>query len=104
MAMEAIEKVTRTEEQTKQRREAALTESKQKILVAQRAAQRVLEDARTEAEGEVRQQMAQAEEQAAQEAKVVLAQAEENCRKMKQAARERLEQAAELIVEKVVNR
>ena len=47
--------------------------------------------------------MAQAEAQAAQRKQQVLDQAAQECQTMKQAAWSHLEQAAELIVEKVVN-
>jgi len=104
MAMEAIQKVTQIELETAQRREAAAAESKQKLLVAQRAAQRVLEDARVETDAEVRQMMAEAEAEAARMAQVVMEQARQESEEMKRAARQKLEQAAELIVEKVVRR
>ena len=48
--------------------------------------------------------MAQAEAEAAQSAQKVMEQARQACETMKQQARQRLDQAAELIVEKVVNR
>ena len=102
--MEAIQKVTQIEQETAQRREAAVAESKQKLVVAQRAAQRVLEDARVETDAEVRQMMAEAEAEAARVAQEVLEQARLESEVMKVAARQRLEQAAELIVEKVVRR
>ena len=62
-----------------------------------------LEEARTNAEAQARQMMAQAEAQAAQQTQQVLDQAAQECQTMKQAARSHLEQADELIVEKVVN-
>lgn len=102
--MEAIQKVTQIEQETAQRREAAVAESKQKLLVAQRSAQRVLEDARVETDAEVRQMMAEAETEAARMAQEVLEQARLESEVMKLAARQRLEQAAELIIEKVVRR
>ena len=49
MAVEAIQKVTQAEAESKQRRDTAAAESKQKVLVAQRAAQRLLEEARGQA-------------------------------------------------------
>ena len=42
MSVEAIEKVTQTEQEAKQRKDAAAAESKQKLQTAQRAAQRML--------------------------------------------------------------
>ena len=63
-----------------------------------------LEQARAQAQAQTRQMMAQAEDQAAEETRQALAQAELDCQAMKQQARGRLDQAAQLIVEKVVNR
>ena len=54
MAVEAIQKVTQVEAEADRRKEEAMAESKQKLLVAQRAAQRLLADSRTEAENEAR--------------------------------------------------
>jgi V/A-type H+-transporting ATPase subunit G/H len=48
--------------------------------------------------------MAEAEEKAAKLSRQVIEQAERDCEAMKQNARSRLDQAAQLIVEKVVNR
>lgn len=104
MGLEAIQKVTDTEREAKRRKEAVLAENKQKILVAQRAAQRLLEETRIQTEREARQMMVQAENEAAEGAKVVMEQARQESEAMKQAARQRLSEAAELIVEKVVNR
>ena len=104
MAVEAIQKVTQTEQDAKRRKEEATAESKQKVLVAQRAAQRLLEDAHSEAEAEARQMMARAEDEAVRLTQEALEQAARECEAMKQAARLRLDQAAQLIVEKVVNR
>lgn len=103
MALEAIQKVTQAEESSRQRLESISAENRQKILVAQRAAQRVLEEGRLEAEGEVRQMMAEVEREAARKNQELLDQAARENEMMKQAARQRLDQAAELIVEKVVN-
>jgi len=102
VAMEAIQKVTQVEQATSQRWEAILAENKQKIAVAQRSAQRVLEEGRLEAEAEARQLMVLAEREAAQSTKELLEQTERENEALKQAARAKLGQAAELIVEKVV--
>ena len=72
--------------------------------LAQREAQRLLEQARIQAESENRRMLAQAEAEAAQEAQKLMEQAEQKCEEIKQCARQRLDQAAQLIVEKVVNR
>ena len=104
MAEEAIKKVTELEQDAKRRKEAAVAEAKQQVLVAQRAGQRLLEDTHQAAETEVKQMMADAEEQAAQWTEQVLAAAGQECEQMKARARTRLDQAAARIVERVVNR
>ena len=75
MAVEAIQKVTQVEAEADRRKEEAMAESKQKLLVAQRAAQRLLADSRTEAENEARQMLVQTEEEAAKATQKVLEQA-----------------------------
>ena len=102
MAIEAIKKVTETEADSQKRREAALAEGKLQLAEAQRAARRLMEEARQEAEGQVKTMMQQAEEKAAQTAEGILAQARQNCEALKDDARKRLDEAAALIVEKVV--
>lgn len=104
MAVEAIQKVTEIEQEARQRQEAAAAEAKQRVMMAQRAGQRLLEDTHLTVEGEVKQMMADAEAQAASWTQQVLAQAREECEEMKAQARTRLDQAAARIVERVVNR
>ena len=101
---EAIQEVTQAESQAKARCEAAAIQSRQKLADAQKQARGILEQARQQAQAKTREMMAQAEQRAAEETRQVLAQAEQDCEAMKQQARGRLDQAAQLIVEKVVNR
>ena len=79
MAVEAIQKVTQVEAEADRRKEEAMAESKQKLLVAQRAAQRLLADSRSEAENEARQMLVQTEEEAAKATQKVLEQAKLDC-------------------------
>jgi V/A-type H+-transporting ATPase subunit G/H len=102
MAIEAIRKVTQTEQDSQKRRDAAAAEGKQQVAQAQKEAKRLLEDARQQAEAKAREQMQQAEEKAAELSKGILTGAEQDCQSLKENARKRLDQAAELIVEKVV--
>lgn len=103
MAVEEIKKVTETEQEIKKQLENAAADGKQKVLEAQRAARRQLEENRQEAEGQVRHMMTEAEEEAAKWTQEVLAKAEEECQALKAAAGSRLDRAAALIVEKVVS-
>ena len=104
MGINAIEKVTGSEAQAKVLRDQAAAESKQKLVAAQRAAQQQLEQARAEAEAKVKQMMQEAEARAAQTTARVLEQAGEECELLKQGARTHLDEAVQLIVERVVNR
>ena len=104
MGNNAIEKVTVSEAQAKALRDQAAAESKQKLVAAQRAAQQELEQARTEAEAKVKQMMQDAEARAAQTTARVLEHAGEECEQLKQRSRTHLDEAVQLIVERVVNR
>ena len=102
MAIEAIKKVTETEQDSQKRRDAAVAAGKQQVAEAQKAVRRMMEEQRQQAEAQVKQMMLDAEDQAAKAAEGILAAAGEECDALKAAARDRLEQAVELIVEKVV--
>ena len=104
MGINAIEKVTRSEAQAKVLRDQAAAQSKQMLVAAQRAAQQELEQARAGAEAKVKQMMQDAEVRAAQTTARVLEQAGEECELLKQNARTHLDEAVQLIVERVVNR
>ena len=103
MGIHAVEKVTESESQAKVLRDQAAAECKQKLIAAQRAAQQELEQARVEAEAKAKQMMQDAEVQAAQTTARVLEQAGEACELLKQNARTHLDEAVQLIVERVVN-
>ena len=102
MAMQAIQQVEELERESQRRWEAAVAQSKQQLAEAQKAARKLLDDSRAQAEAQVRQMMAQAEERAAKTAEGILVQARQDCEVLKGAAQSRLEGAAASIVEKVV--
>ena len=85
-------------------RDAAAAQSKQKLVAAQRAAAQQLEQSKQQAEAEVRQMMLDAEKRAAQTTAAVLEKAGQECEQMKEQARTHLDEAVQLIVERVVNR
>ena len=103
MAMEAIERITQLEQETARLKEKAAADNRQRVQAAQREARRTVEQARQQAEARAREMMAQAEKQAAEITGRRLEQAERDCAQMKQQAQTRLEQAAAMIVEKVVS-
>lgn len=104
MALEVIQTVTQAEAKAKADREAAAAQARQRLADAQRAAKQTVEQTRQQAREEARQMMAQAEEKAAEATREALEQAEKDCEALKQNARERLEEAAQLIVGRVVER
>ena len=93
MAMEELQQVQELEKQLAEQYAAA----------QQRAAARTIEDSRRNADVEARQMMAAAEQRAGEETKKILACSREECDKMLQAARGRLERTAQWIAEEVVN-
>ena len=103
-ALEAIQTVTQAEAKAKAGREAAAAQAKQKLADAQREAKQTVERARQQAREEVRQMMAEAEAKAAQLTQEELARAAADCETLKRNARERLEEAAQFIVVRVVER
>ena len=103
MAMEELQQVQELEKQLAEQYAAAQADAKRRIAVEQRAAARTLEDSRRNADGEMRQLMAEAEQRAGEETKKTLAQAQAECERMQQSARARLERAAQWIAEEVVN-
>ena len=101
MAFEAIQKVTQTEEEQRRQKVEAAAEAKKIVAQAQRAGKELVAKARAEAEEKVKAMMAQAEELAAQQTRQVLEGNAVACEALKQEARGRLEQAADLIVGRV---
>ena len=104
MPMEPIMEVLKTEEEMNSKRESAVTECRQKLLFAQRSAERLREQARADAEAEVREMMSEAERQGAQATYHALEEASVQWEHKKEEARQRIPQAARWIVEKVVER
>ena len=93
MPQDTIIEVLRTEEKMNQIREQTAADCRQKLLMAQRSADRLREQARADAE----RQAAQATYHALEEASV-------QWEHKKEEARQRIPQAARWIVEKVVER
>lgn len=102
MAMETIRTVTKTEDEVRQRRDAALSQAKQQVAQAQKQVQALLEERRRDAEAQAAELMRQAEDAAAKTAEEILATARKECEALKEEAGKRLPQAAQRIVEKVV--
>lgn len=101
MAFEAIQKVTRTEEASRNQKAEAAAQAKRIVSDAQRAGKALVAEARGQAQEKVKAMMAQAEELAAQQTREVLEGNAVACEAMKKQARAHLDQAADLIVGRV---
>lgn len=102
MSLDAIQKVTEAEQAALSRKAEAEAEARRMAAEAQRAGRERLEARRTEAEAQVKELMAQAEVQAARRERELLEENERACAALRDQARQRLDQAAELIVGRVV--
>ena len=103
MAMEELLAVQELEKRLAERYAEAQAEAKKRIAVEQRACARLLEDNRRNCDVDARQKMADAEQRAQRQTDEILAKARGECEKMQQAARAKLERAAQWIAEEVVN-
>lgn len=103
MSLEAVKQVTQAEEQAKLRRQTAQQEAKKRVADAEKAGQALVEEARKAAAERNAALLAQAEANAGTRASETIREAEGTCDRLRADAQRRLEQAASLIVEKVVN-
>ncbi|MEG1858473.1 MAG: hypothetical protein RR216_06995 [Pseudoflavonifractor sp.] len=103
MSLEAIRKVAETEQNTQLRKAEAVTGAKRLIAEAECRANEAANELRTEAEATAGQRMQEAERRAADHAAAVMQETQQSCHALRQAAAARLDSAAQLIVERVVN-
>lgn len=101
MSLEAIQKVTETELNSRTRKADAAAEAKRIVAEAERMGRQTVTQARAAAEDEVKAMMAAAEARAGERAKAAQAENERACEQLKEEARPKLDRAADLIVEKV---
>ncbi len=104
MAMEAIQKVTRSEQAAQEEKARAQAEAKGILAQAHREGQQLVEQARAQAEEQVRALLEQAREDADRRTGEAGAESRAQCQRLKQEAEARLDQAAALIVERIGNR
>ncbi len=103
MSLEAIQQVTEVEQNLRQRKADAAQEAKRAAAAAEKSGREKLEAARQVADAEARAMMKEAEAEAARRAETVRQQTRVDCDRLTELARTRLEEAAELIVRKVVD-
>jgi V/A-type H+/Na+-transporting ATPase subunit G/H len=102
MSLDAIAKVTETEERSKERRTAAEAEAKQILAEAEKQGLALLQRVHSEAEEEQKMLLQKAEEHAASRSDEILRKAGENAGTLRAAAEAHLGSAAEFIVGRVV--
>ena len=103
MAYEAIRQVIGAEQSGRDRRTEAAAEAKRILTEAKKTGQQAEVQARAAAEEQVKELLAQAEARAAERSDALRQESGAACTALKDAARQRLEQAAAMIVEKVGN-
>ena len=102
MSIESIQKVNQTEALAREKKQAAAAQAKLIIRDAQQSGQRLLEQARKEAEAQVREALAQAEQRAKDHTAQVLAANARDCDALSAAAESHLGEAAALILKRIV--
>ena len=102
MSLDAIQKITGAEQTAQARKAEAAAAAKKLVTDAQREGEALIAKARADAEAHNKSLLQQAEQRAAQAAEEIMANAARDAEAMCSAAQGKLEQAADLIVEKVV--
>lgn len=103
MSLEAIKQVAQTEAESKQRKTDAAAAAKKMVADAEVAGKETLRSACSEADAKVKELLAQAEERAAVRSAEIAAQSQQECAALRSAAESKLEDAAALIVRRVVS-
>ena len=103
MSLAAITLVTPAAEDHRPPTAEPLAEAKRLVADAERAGRARLEEARAQAEAQVRDLLKEAEERAAKHTEQVLEQTRSSCGALRAEAQKKLDQAAQSIVRRVVN-
>lgn len=103
MSLEAIKLVAQTEAETKQRKAEAAAAAKKLVSDAEQAGQEALRAACAKAETDAKELLLRAEERAAARAAEIAAQSKQECADLRSTAEGKLEEAAALIVRRVVS-
>lgn len=103
MSLEAIKQVAQTEAETKQRKAEAVAAAKKLVADAEQAGKNAVRVACAEAEANAKELWIQAEERAAARSAEIAAQSKQECVALCSAAETKLDEAAALIVRRVVS-
>ena len=98
MSLEAVQKVTETEQKARARKAEAVEQAKKLIADAERQGRERL----SEADVQVKVMLTKAEESAAKHSEAVMEETRRSCDSLRQAAEGKLEDAAALIIRRVV--
>ena len=101
MSLEAIQAVTQAEQAAREQKAQAADEAKRIVAEAERAGRQLVADSRSQAEETVKTLLAEAEARAGERSAKALADNAAQCEALKNAARGRLDRAADLIVGRV---
>lgn len=102
MSLEAVQKVTETEQRARERKAEATEQAKKMVAEAAREGKERLNAARAEAEVQVKAMFTRAEESARKHAETVMNETRQSCDSLRHAAEGKLEDAAALIIRRVV--
>ena len=103
MSLDAIEKVAAAEEATRQRRAEGQAEARKILADGERAGEARRQEKRAQALEEGKKLMRQAQERADVQARAVMDETDKACQAMRKAALAHMDEAAALIVRRVVN-
>ena len=102
MSLEAVEKVVKMEQKSKERRTAAEVEAKQLTADAERNGLALLREVQSQADDDGKKLLQQAEARAEARSAEIRLEAQKSSHTLRSAAESRLDKAAELIVGRVV--
>lgn len=102
MSLEAVQKVTETEQKARERKLEAAENAKKLVAEAERSGRERLSTAHAEADAQVKAMLTRAEESAAVRTAAVMEETRRSCDDLRREAEGRLEDAAALIIRRVV--
>lgn len=102
MSLEAITEIREVEERTERAKAEARAQAQKLAADAERDGKALLRQGQDDAAAALAQALHRAEEAAAQRRETILAEAAADCQKLKDAARGRMDQAVQAILERVV--
>lgn len=102
MSLEAVQKVTETEQRARERKLEAIERAKKQVADAERTGMERLSTARAQADAQVKAMLTRAEESAAVRTAAVMEETRRSCDDLRRQAEGKLEDAAALIIRRVV--